>query len=150
MTGGVWTPLFPAACRFRVAAALAGIILTAIPHSCPAAELPRGSATTPADFGPIGQVQDFLSNGHTPGQRVAILGFPLCSDVDECRLLAGREYVSPRVPFSAARLEKVDQERLLHCLDPERGSKPCIIVLYGEAIAGRGVAPQRIEWRAYD
>ena len=102
------------------------------------------------DYGPIIQVQDYLTARHNPGERVAILGFPLCSEMDECRLLAGREYVRPRIPFSALKLERMDQDRLLHCLDPERGAKPCIIVLYGEALSGRTVLPQHIEWRAYD
>lgn len=115
-----------------------------------AAGLTSAHAADPAGYGPVLQVHEYLTAGHRPGDLVAIRGFPLCSDVDECRLLSGREYVSPRVPFSAAGLEQADQERLLHCMDPERGAKPCIIVLYGEAMRGRSVAPRRIEWQQTD
>ena len=140
----------------KVAVALAKLTIRRVVAVLLAATLvnaPQLATAEPApssNYGPIMQVQEYLTASHRIGELVAVSGFPLCSEVDECRLLAGRDYVSPRVLFSAIKLEKADQTRLLHCLDPEQSAKPCIVVLYGEAIRGRSVAPHRVEWRAFD
>ena len=128
--------------RMSKAASVIAVSLTLASYAARAAEPPA--------YGPVIQVHEYLIGSRRVGEPVAILGFPICSDIDECRLLAGRDYVSPRITFSAVKLEPLDQERLLHCKDPERGAKPCVIVLYGDVMRGRSVAPQRIEWRTYD
>jgi hypothetical protein len=100
----------------------------------------------PADYPEAVSVQEAIASPPTIRTKVAVFGYPVCTEITQCRLLATPRHTYPRIEFNASRLEPADQERLIHCLEP--GPKaPCSAVLYSVRSGGT-MKPDRIWWRS--
>lgn len=100
----------------------------------------------PADYPDAISVEEALASPPTVRTKVAVSGYPVCTEITECRLLAAPRRMYPRVEFNASRLDAADRGRLMHCLDPGP-AVPCSAVLYSVRSSGI-MKPDHIWWRS--